>query len=52
MTAMERLDKLSKEAMRELDAIGVKYTAPVKWELSNATSTWGTTHRDRNPIRY
>ena len=47
---MERLEKLSKEAMRELDGIGVKYTAPVKWELSNATSTWGTTHRDRNPI--
>lgn len=50
MTALERLNVLAKQAMHELDVIGVKYTKPTCWKLSRATSYFGTTIRKKNII--
>ena len=50
MSYESRLETLSKKAMRQLDAIGVDYMAPVDWKLSNATSSFGTTRRVRNVV--
>ena len=50
MSYESRLETLSKKAMAQLDAIGIAYTAPVDWKLSNATSTFGTTKRVKNVV--